>query len=73
MPKLSKIVTPTPSDLVVAQSVAPTPIADVALASGVAAAELEPHGALAAKIDAAAVMQRVPTVDAAANYVVVRR
>lgn len=43
-------VLPVPSDIEIAQSVQPRPIADIAHAAGVLEAELEPHGRTKAKV-----------------------
>jgi len=46
-----KIVSPVPSDIVVAQSVEPLPITQVAEKAGIDASELQPYGSLKAKVD----------------------
>jgi len=48
--KLSNIVHPTPSDIAIAQSIAPLPISAVAKAAGIEASELVLHGDTKAKV-----------------------
>ena len=48
--KLENIISPPPSDIAIAQSVKPLPIADIAKSLGVNDEELEPYGFTKAKV-----------------------
>eukprot|EP00741_Cyanophora_paradoxa_P023229 tig00021579_g22436.t1 len=48
--KLKDLQTPVPSDIAIAQSIPPTPIAEIAASAGIHADELEPYGKYKAKV-----------------------
>lgn len=67
--KLANIVVPTPSDIDIAQSIAPLPISDIAAAIGILPEELELYGHTKAKVDLA-VLKRLHDAPQG-NYVVI--
>ena len=68
--KLADIQRPTPSDLDIATSIEPLPIAAIAKAAGVQENELAPYGAHAGKVDPTAVLKRLDD-QPDGNYIVV--
>ena len=62
VPRSLNITSPTPSDIDIAQSIAPLPITEIAAALGLEDAEYEQHGKSKAKVIVKAVLDRLSTV-----------
>jgi formyltetrahydrofolate synthetase len=57
--KLENVISPTPSDIDVAQNVAPQPITEIAAALGLVDGEYDPHGHSKAKVLPKPVLDRL--------------